>query len=122
MGSRQAGSVAAERYLRPYAAVSHRLLVRWTARGVRDDLQPHASTRPSLQRSPTGKASVYSLLAFEPASDRRVNEIRRNDTETLCAVCGRTLLLGERTVAYERPEGDDARVCELCIDQADSRG
>jgi hypothetical protein len=49
-------------------------------------------------------------------------EIRRNDIETFCAVCGRTLLLGERTVAYERPEGDDARVCELCVDQADARG
>jgi hypothetical protein len=49
-------------------------------------------------------------------------EIRRNHIETSCAVCGRTLLLGERTVAYERPEGDDARVCELCIDQADALG
>ena len=49
-------------------------------------------------------------------------EIRRNDIETSCAVCGRTLLLGERMVAYERPEGDDARVCELCIDQADALG
>jgi hypothetical protein len=49
-------------------------------------------------------------------------EIRRNDTETFCAVCGRTLLLGERVVGYQRAEGDDARVCELCIDQADARG
>jgi hypothetical protein len=51
-----------------------------------------------------------------------VIEIRRNDIETLCTVCGRTLLLGERLVAYQRPEGDDARVCELCLDQADARG
>jgi hypothetical protein len=49
-------------------------------------------------------------------------EIRRNDIETFCAVCGRTLLLGERVVGYQRAEGDDARVCELCIDQADARG
>jgi hypothetical protein len=49
-------------------------------------------------------------------------DIRRNDIETSCAVCGRTLLLGERMVAYASPEGDDARVCELCIDQADALG
>jgi hypothetical protein len=49
-------------------------------------------------------------------------DIRRNDIETSCAVCGRTLLLGERLVAYESPEGADARVCELCIDQADALG
>ncbi len=49
-------------------------------------------------------------------------DIRRNDIETACAVCGRTLLLGERLVAYENPEGADARVCELCVDQADALG
>jgi len=49
-------------------------------------------------------------------------DIRRNDIETACAVCGRTLLLGERLVAYESPDGADARVCELCVDQADALG
>jgi hypothetical protein len=49
-------------------------------------------------------------------------EIRRNDMERECAVCGRTLLLGERLVAYHRPADDDALVCELCLDQADARG
>jgi hypothetical protein len=49
-------------------------------------------------------------------------DIRRNDIETTCAVCGRTLLLGERLVAYESPDGADARVCELCVDQADALG
>jgi hypothetical protein len=49
-------------------------------------------------------------------------DIRRNDIETSCAVCGRTLLLGERLVPYENPEGADARVCELCVDQADALG
>jgi hypothetical protein len=49
-------------------------------------------------------------------------DIRRNDIETACAVCGRTLPLGERLFAYESPEGADARVCELCVDQADALG
>jgi hypothetical protein len=50
-------------------------------------------------------------------------EIRKNDIETECSVCGRTLLLGERLITYRRPEGgDEARVCELCIDEADARG
>jgi len=49
-------------------------------------------------------------------------DIRRNDIETSCAVCGRTLLLGERLVPYESPEGTETRVCELCVDQADARG
>jgi hypothetical protein len=47
-------------------------------------------------------------------------EIRRNDIESECAVCGRTLLLGEKLVTYHRPAQDDARVCELCLDQADA--
>jgi hypothetical protein len=49
-------------------------------------------------------------------------EIRRQDTDTACAVCGRTVLLGERLVNYHRIGLDDALVCELCIDQADARG
>jgi len=49
-------------------------------------------------------------------------DIRRNDIETSCAVCGRTLLLGERLVPYESPEGAETRVCELCVDQADALG
>jgi hypothetical protein len=50
-------------------------------------------------------------------------EIRKNDIETACSICGRTLLLGERLVTYHRPEGgDEARVCELCVDQAEARG
>jgi hypothetical protein len=49
-------------------------------------------------------------------------KIRRHDVERECAVCGRTLLLGERLVSYQRPQGDEAPVCELCLDEADSRG
>jgi hypothetical protein len=51
-----------------------------------------------------------------------MNRIHRNDIETMCAVCGRTMLLGERLVTFQRLEGGDARVCELCIDEADARG
>jgi hypothetical protein len=51
-----------------------------------------------------------------------VTHIRRNDVETACTVCGRTLLLGERLVTYLRAEDGDAHVCELCLDQADARG
>lgn len=52
-----------------------------------------------------------------------MNQIRSNDIETICAVCGRTILLGERLVTFhrlDRPE--DQGVCELCIDEADARG
>ncbi len=49
-------------------------------------------------------------------------EIRRTNTETSCAVCGRTVLLGERLVNYRRVGLEDALVCELCVDQADARG
>lgn len=49
-------------------------------------------------------------------------EIRRNDIESECPVCGRTLLLGERLVAYQRPDAEDAHVCQLCLDQADAMG
>ncbi len=49
-------------------------------------------------------------------------KIRTNDVERECAVCGRTLLLGERLVSYQRPAAEDAAVCELCLDEADSRG
>jgi len=43
-------------------------------------------------------------------------------TETTCAICGRTLLTGERSVPYQRVGEDDALVCELCLDGADARG
>jgi len=51
-----------------------------------------------------------------------MNRIHRNDIETMCAVCGRTMLLGERLVTFQRLEGGDARVCELCIDEAEAMG
>ena len=49
-------------------------------------------------------------------------EIRRTNTDTSCAVCGRTVLLGERLVSFRRVGLEDALVCELCLDQADARG
>jgi hypothetical protein len=49
-------------------------------------------------------------------------EIRRTDRETSCAVCGRTVLLGERLVSYRRVREPDALVCELCLDAAEARG
>ncbi len=49
-------------------------------------------------------------------------EIRRNNSDSVCAICGRTLLLGERLVAFHRPAEEDARVCELCLEQADGLG
>jgi hypothetical protein len=49
-------------------------------------------------------------------------EIRRNDTETTCDVCHRTLLTGERLVRYRRVGEDDALVCELCQAGAEQRG
>jgi hypothetical protein len=49
-------------------------------------------------------------------------EIRRSTHEATCAICGRTLLTGERSVSYRRHGEDDALVCELCLESADARG
>ena len=47
--------------------------------------------------------------------------VRRNDTVTICAVCGRTLLLGERCEEYVHG-GRNATVCTLCASEAEARG
>jgi hypothetical protein len=39
-----------------------------------------------------------------------------------CAVCGRTILKGERTEAYLAPGGQRKIVCELCTARADHEG
>jgi hypothetical protein len=44
-----------------------------------------------------------------------------SDAES-CSVCGRTILAGERTLAYVTPDGDAKAVCELCRDRAESLG
>jgi hypothetical protein len=48
-------------------------------------------------------------------------QVSRNDTVLECPLCGRTLLLGERVNRY-RVGSRQMLVCELCTDDADSRG
>jgi hypothetical protein len=43
-------------------------------------------------------------------------------SERTCAVCGRTILPGERTRTYMSPKGESRLVCELCRDRAEDRG
>jgi hypothetical protein len=48
--------------------------------------------------------------------------VRRQDVYRTCAVCHRTLLMGERTVRFT-PGGEDwVDVCALCTEQADEHG
>jgi hypothetical protein len=48
--------------------------------------------------------------------------VRRQDVYRQCAVCHRTLLMGERSVRFT-PGGEDwVDVCALCTDQADEHG
>src|ERR687894_744104 len=47
--------------------------------------------------------------------------VHRNATVLTCAICERTLLLGERAAGY-RAHGTSQTVCELCVDVADRRG
>src|SRR6185503_12911838 len=70
----------------------------------------------------SGRRHRYTRPLGAPSGAHELIDIRRNDIETSCAVCGRTLLLGERLVPYESPEGAETRVCELCVDQADALG
>jgi hypothetical protein len=44
------------------------------------------------------------------------------DTFESCAVCGRTILAGERPRTYLTPEGERRLVCELCRDRAEQIG
>ncbi len=48
--------------------------------------------------------------------------VRRHEAYRTCAVCNRTLLLGERAARYT-PGGDDwVDVCPLCLDTANEHG
>ena len=48
--------------------------------------------------------------------------VKRQETFRSCAVCSRTLLLGERAARFT-PGGDDwVDVCALCVDRANERG
>lgn len=43
-------------------------------------------------------------------------------SDEACAVCGRTILFGERTLGYLDPEGRRRGVCELCRERAERLG
>src|SRR6059058_2910832 len=49
-------------------------------------------------------------------------ELRPTHEMVSCAVCGRTILKGERTEAYLAPAGQRKVVCELCTARADHEG
>jgi hypothetical protein len=49
-------------------------------------------------------------------------ELRPTHDAVSCAVCGRTILKGERTEAYLVPGGQRRLVCELCTPRADHEG
>jgi hypothetical protein len=49
-------------------------------------------------------------------------ELRPTHEMVSCAVCGRTILKGERTEAYLAPAGQRKIVCELCTARADHEG
>jgi hypothetical protein len=49
-------------------------------------------------------------------------ELRPVHDAIACAVCGRTILKGERTEAYLAPGGQRKLVCELCTPRADHEG
>jgi hypothetical protein len=49
-------------------------------------------------------------------------ELRPTHDAVSCAVCGRTILKGERTEAYLAPGGQRKLVCELCTPRADHEG
>ena len=49
-------------------------------------------------------------------------ELRPTHDAISCAVCGRTILKGERTEAYLAPAGQRKLVCELCTPRADQEG
>src|SRR5690242_1738431 len=49
-------------------------------------------------------------------------ELRPVHDAVSCAVCGRTILKGERTEAYLAPGGQRKLVCELCTPRADHEG
>ena len=48
--------------------------------------------------------------------------VKKVDTLSRCAICERTLLLGERTWRYQPSGGDWVDVCALCTDEANEHG
>ena len=48
--------------------------------------------------------------------------VRKIQTSGTCALCHRTLLLGERAIRYSPGDGDWVDVCALCTDEANEHG
>ena len=48
--------------------------------------------------------------------------VRKVDTARTCAICHRTLLLGERATRYSPAANDWVDVCALCTDEANEHG
>jgi hypothetical protein len=48
--------------------------------------------------------------------------LRRVSSFESCAVCGRTILSGERTRSYLSPDGESRAVCDLCRGRAEQLG
>jgi hypothetical protein len=48
--------------------------------------------------------------------------VKKVNTLRTCAICHRTLLLGERTTRYLPGDGDWVDVCALCTDEANEHG
>ena len=51
-----------------------------------------------------------------------MSTVRRQETYRTCAVCHRTLLLGERAARYTRGHDEWVDVCALCMDTANEHG
>ena len=49
-------------------------------------------------------------------------QVRRQETFLQCAVCNRTLLMGERVSRYSTGRDDWLSVCQLCTDTANEHG
>src|SRR3954447_2330916 len=71
-----------------------------------------------------GAASLGSVIDVQGSSRLQSLphvQVNRNNTVLACAICERTLLLGERAAGYVAA-GRRVTVCELCLDEADQRG
>ena len=65
----------------------------------------HSRRQPGVKKSPQTATTGPVWVRLRPVARHRgpgasMIEIRRQDTDTTCAVCGRTVLLGERLVSF----------------------
>ena len=77
-----------------------------------------ARTRRARGRGAWVPSSTQGAPRLQSVAQMQVN---RNDTVLSCAICERTLLLGEKVAGYLHA-GGAMSVCELCVDEADQRG